>query len=332
MIDLDGFSYLRSIQNRVPLPGNIPKVPEIDMYGGCLPKVGRGNEYITIQMGDDDPEKIRIYGGDHLTWVDFEDRFGLSGRIQREKDPKLKSALGRYVGRGAFILTDVAGHGKYEPILTTGCHHAALLGIDLSLRFQGDVTPELFAALNDRFYKNRIRSGRPDLDTITLIYAEMWAEPQGNGTKKNILRYISAGNPAPLVFSTGNNKLRQVGEERRVTSAPLGLYPSQTYHIGEGEEEPLMRKPPYAINELVFLGPDLFIFGTDGFFDHSKPVRNSDDDREFYAETRLEQKLAEVKSLPAREIWGVIRKDMLDFASQEDILNDDITFVIVKRK
>lgn len=315
-MELDGLSYLRSLQHRIPHPGKIPVIPDIEMYGGCLPKVGEGNDWMTMQLGNEPAEKIHIYGGDHITWIDFEDRFGIT--------------KGKYVGRGAFLITDVSGHGKYEPILTASAHHAALVGVKLALRYNGDVTPELFTILNDRFYATRINSGRPEEDTIAALYAEIWSEPRENDTRKTTIKFISAGNPTPLVFSTEDNKIREVEKKRKQTTLALGYAPSKGYHLGEGEEKPLIIMPDFKVNEMEFLGPDIFIFGTDGFFDHSRE-NSRGGERETYVEGKLEKKLKELKRLSAKEIWEEVKTDILSFASLKDEQNDDITYIIVKR-
>ena len=48
----------------IPQPGDVPKLRGIDIHGGTLPLNG-------------------VVGGDHVIYVDFNERFNLDARIQR---------------------------------------------------------------------------------------------------------------------------------------------------------------------------------------------------------------------------------------------------------
>ena len=80
-------------------------------------------------------------------------------------------------------------------------------------------------------------------------------------------------------------------------------------------------KDRYEMNEWVLMGEgDILLLHTDGLTEHS---RGGDD----YFPGRLEQKIRDVKHLPAAEIYEAITADLLAFGEP----SDDISLVVVKR-
>ena len=88
-------------QQLVPLPGEVPTLRGFDIWGGSLPLSGS-------------------IGGDHITYVDFKQRFDLNARIDRARaDGRLDVVenLERCQRKGGVALIDVAGHRMTDALL-----------------------------------------------------------------------------------------------------------------------------------------------------------------------------------------------------------------------
>ena len=99
-------------QQLVPLPGDVPTVRGFEIWGGTLPLSGP-------------------VGGDHITYVDFKQRFDLPARINQAREAgrlDVVENLTRCQHTGGIALIDVSGHRMTDALLAAMLHQAFLLG------------------------------------------------------------------------------------------------------------------------------------------------------------------------------------------------------------
>jgi serine phosphatase RsbU (regulator of sigma subunit) len=288
--ELENFQEIASYLK--PKPGEIPTLPGIDVYGETIPLNG-------------------VVGGDHLIYLDFKKRYDLEARITRAKEsgrPEIAAKLEECSRRAGIVLADVSGHKVTDGLLAAMLHQAFLLGSLYELDSFGEITKRLFENLNSRFYSS---SGVHKF--ITMLYGEI--------TEDFRFRFISAGHPAPVVFSRLNHRFMEVGGEHYVTCPPVGTLPSKNVIDRRTTESVLGYKDEYELNEWTLMGVgDILLLHTDGLLDHASA-------REAYFPSPLERIVRELKDLPAREIVAGIKDDMLSFADPRD----DISLVVIKR-
>ena len=78
----------------MPLPGEIPTLADIDVYGDTIPLNG-------------------VVGGDHIIYVDFKKRYDLRARIQQAAaagKAEVVANLERCKSKAGIVLLDVSGH------------------------------------------------------------------------------------------------------------------------------------------------------------------------------------------------------------------------------
>src|SRR2546426_1012030 len=78
----------------VPLPGEIPTLEGIDVYGDTMPLNG-------------------AIGGDHIIYVDFKKRYDLKARIKQaaaDGRPEVMANLERCRSKAGIAVLDVSGH------------------------------------------------------------------------------------------------------------------------------------------------------------------------------------------------------------------------------
>ena len=276
-----------------PSSGEIPTLKGIDIYGEAVPLNG-------------------IAGGDHIIYVDFNKRFDLDQRIaEAEKDnrPGVAEKLKINKRRAGVLLADAAGHNITDALLVAMLHQAFLTGVQYELKHKGEVTPELFEILNSRFFNSSSLT-----KFITLIYGEI--------SDVGKFRFISAGHPLPIVFSSKYDKLIKVCFERMFRFPPIGTLPSGEDVDCERNFSRLGYKRKYSVHEINLMGTgDILLLYSDGFSEH----RN---DREIlYLSGRLTQTLNRIKNGSAREIYFNLKDDLLEFAAP----SDDISFVVIKK-
>jgi serine phosphatase RsbU (regulator of sigma subunit) len=288
--ELDNFVELA--QQITPGPGNIPLLDGFKIFGGTLPLHSKA-------------------GGDHIIYLDFNNRYDLDGRIRRAEadgNSKLVRELERSKNKAGVMVADVSGHRITDAYISAMLHQAFLLGVLYELEINGTISVKLFETINSRFYRsssiNRF---------ITMIYGEIH-----HGGK---FRFISAAHPLPLVFSAEFGKIVNIHPERMTRFPPIGTLPSKMDPDKSREKTPLPFKEDYQVHEIELLSPgDILVLFSDGFEEHS-------DKHENYIETRLETKLSEGKYKTPKELFEDISKDMLAFAPQKD----DISMVFIKR-
>ena len=288
--ELENFQDIASYL--IPLPGEVPRLRGIDVWGGTRPLTG-------------------AVGGDHIIYVDFKQRFDLDARIARalaDGRPDIANNLRRCRESAGIALVDVAGHRMTDALLAAMLHQAFLLGAIYELDMAGQVTRRLFENLNARFYQSS-----SEHKFVSLIYGEI--------SEDSRFRFLSAAQPFPIVFSRQHNRFMEVSRDLCVSFPPLGMLPS--FHVIDRQRTTsvLGFKEHYQMNEWVIMGEgDILLLHTDGLGEHS---RND----ESYFPDRLEQRVREVQHLSASEIFDSVISDLVGFGPP----SDDISLVVIKR-
>ena len=289
--ELENFQDIAS--HLIPLPGEVPRLAGIDVWGGTRPLVG-------------------AVGGDHIIYVDFKQRFDLEARIARALNDgrtDIADSLRHCQNSAGIALIDVAGHRMTDALLAAMLHQAFLVGALYELDMNGHITRHLFENLNSRFYQSSAAH-----KFLSLIYGEISADAR--------FRFLSAGHPLPLIFSNEFDRFMDVSPERRLSFPPLGMLPSfDAIDRNVTEVSSLGFKQHYEMNKWRIMGAgDILLLHTDGLTDH----RRGDEE---YAPQRLEAKIREVKHSDARGIYETVMDDVLSFAPAAD----DISLVVVKK-
>ena len=289
--ELDNFQNIAKYL--VPLPGDVPRLNGIDVWGGSLQLNGS-------------------VGGDHITYVDFKHRFDLQARMARARAEGRHDVADNLQGcqhKAGIAVIDVSGHHMTDALMAAMLHQAFLLGAIYELDRSGQITRRLFENLNTRFYQS---SGT--YKYLSMIYGEI--------SENAKFRFLSAGVPFPAVFSNEHNRFMEVNDHLKVAFPPLGMMPSFNVIDRSVTESLLGFKERYEMNEWALMGRgDILILHTDGLSEH----RTHDQP---YFPGRLEQTLREVKHLAAREIYEAIKKDVIAFGPPAD----DVSLVVIKLK
>lgn len=276
----------------LPLPGEIPALRGIDVYGGSIPLTG------TI-------------GGDHLIYVDFKKRYDLPARIRQalaDGKPEVAANLERCRSRAGIAVVDVSGHQVTDALLAAMLHQAFLLGALYELDMFGQITRRLFENLNSRFYQSSSR-----YKFVTMIYGEI--------AEDSTFRFLSAAHPPPVVFSSYHERFMEVSSEFCTSFPPIGTLPSNDVIDRSVMDNNIGFKDRYRLNQWTLMGAgDILLLYTDGLLDHAR------DNQPFFPK-RLEQTVREVKHKSAKSIYEAIKTSALDFASP----SDDISVVVIKR-
>jgi serine phosphatase RsbU (regulator of sigma subunit) len=264
----------------LPSPGDIPRLPGVDIHGGTIALNG-------------------ALGGDHIIYVDFKQRFDLPARIEHATalgQVEVAANLQRCQHMAGLVVIDVSGHRATDALLAAMLHQALLLGSLYELDRFGHITNRLFENLNTRFYKS---SGAHKF--ISLIYGEISDEAE--------FRFLSAGQPGPAVFSHEHDRFMEVAP---VSFPPLGMLPSLGVIDRLTTTSPLGFKDNYERNEWSLMGTgDILLLHTDGLAEHGRG-----DERYFPA--HLEACLRHVKRGSAAAIFDAVRDDVLAFAEPVD--------------
>lgn len=288
--ELENFEEIA--QNLTPKSGDLPRLQGMDVYGGTLVLNG-------------------VVGGDHLTYVDFKQRFDLESRIQHAIDEgrlDVVQNLQRCQRTAGIAVLDVSGHRVTDAFMAAMLHQAFLLGAIYELDMFGQVTRRLFENLNTRFYQSSSAH-----KFVSMIYGEISEDAR--------FRFLSAAQPFPLVFSNEHDRFMEVSADLCVSFPPLGMQPSLHVTDRHRTSSVLGFKERYQMNEWVIMGAgDILLLHTDGLTEHSR-------DGDEYFPWRLEQKLREVKGHTAEEIFDAVSADLLAFSEP----CDDISLVVIKR-
>ncbi|MBP1595653.1 MAG: serine phosphatase [Acidobacteria bacterium] len=275
-----------------PQPGEIPRLPGIDMFGATIPLVGP-------------------IGGDHIIYLDFQQRHDLDVRIEKAKKRGLEQIaanLEELKRTAGVLLADVSGHRITDAVLAAMLHQSFLVGALYELEMSGMMTTRLFENINNRFYRSSsVRK------FVTMIYGEINIDGR--------FRFISAGHHPPLVFSNEFDRFMDIHPDLLVSYPPIGTMPSKTDPDLSRRPSILGYKDKYTVNELRLMSPgDILLLYTDGLKEHERG-------HESYFPVRLEAVIRECKGEPARRIFEAIRNDLLGFAPPAD----DVSCVLIKK-
>jgi len=250
-------------------------------------------------------------GGDHIVYVDFNDRYDLDRRMEiaaRQGRRNVIRELEANRHKIGILLADVSGHSMTDALVVAMLHQAFLTGILYELDSSGGVTTRLLENLNARFFNSTSVA-----KFVTMIYGEI--------SETGSFRFISAGHPPPLVFSAGFDRFVTLCSERLISYYPLGMFPSEGDVDASRNPWALRYKHKYTVNEINLLGADdiLFLY-TDGLAEHARGD-------ETYVADRLESILRGVKHASAEEIFRTILDDALAFGDPED----DLSLIVIKK-
>ncbi len=279
-----------------PNSGEIPEIPGIDIYGEVIPYNG-------------------VVGGDHIIYLDFSKRYDLEHRIKVARQQNLwdiAEKLELNKRRAGVLVADVAGHRITDALLSAMLHQAFLTGVQYELKQHGEVTSGLFEILNTRFFNSS-----KVYKFITMIYGEIWDDGH--------FRFVNAGHPPPVVFSSRYDKLVDISFGQVVHFPPIGTLPSSEDVDQKRNISRLGYKRKYSVNELNLMGQgDILLLYTDGLSEHGEGAEGVEHP---YYPGRLQSILKEVKRQSAQEIFFHIKEDLAEYAKQ----GDDISFVVIKK-
>ena len=248
-------------------------------------------------------------GGDHLIVVDFARRYDLDRRIGEARARGQDDVAGHLEtmrDRIGVLVADVSGHSVTDALLAAMLHQSFLVGVAYELACHGEVTVELFDILNTRFYHS---------SSVTKFVTMIYGEIAGDGT----FRFISAGHPAPLVYSAQQQRFVDLDRSRLVSVPPIGIFPTEN-DIDQAREErlPLGVAPRPAVNEVRLLGSgDVLLLTTDGAADQARGDLAA----------ALEPTMRAVASLPAASIVDCLHAELRHCGPPVD----DVTLVAIKK-
>jgi serine phosphatase RsbU (regulator of sigma subunit) len=276
----------------VPMPGEIPSLRGIDVYGGSIPLNG-------------------AIGGDHIIYVDFKKRYDLNARVNEAAAAgkmDVVAQLERCKRKAGIAVMDVSGHHVTDAMLAAMVHQAFLTGSLYELDMFGHITRRLFENLNSRFYQSSSRH-----KFVTMIYGEI--------AEDATFRFLSAAHPPPVVFSNFHGRFMEVSSEFCTSFPPIGTLPSKDVIDRNTTDSTLGFKDRYRLNEWTLMGAgDILLLYTDGLLEHARGT-------EGYFPQHLEQTVREVKHKSAKKIFEAIKESALDFAPP----SDDVSVVVIKR-
>jgi len=250
-------------------------------------------------------------GGDLLVFHDFKKRHDLDLRIKQAIEagkPDVAEKLYLNKKRVGILKVDVSGHQITDAFLAGIAKKTFKLGVINDLYEYGEVTTRLFEDLNTVLHNSSSSS-----KYLTFIYGEI--------SENGMFRYINGGHPPPVVFSNKYDRLVDIGQDRLVTSTPLGIMPSGEHIDRDFHFSHLGYKAKYTTNELELMGSgDILFLYSDGLSEH----RNGNED---YFPTRFEQDVRQVKDQSARDIVKYVKQLFYSFGPP----SDDVTLVAIKK-
>ncbi len=277
----------------MPLSGEIPKLEGIDVYGEVIPLTG-------------------MIGGDHITYVDFKQRYNLDAMISERRNAgqrDIARMLEVNKRRAGILIADASGHRITDAAMCAMLHQAFLVGAGYELKMHGEITPELFHDISNRFY----HSSAVD-KFITMLYGEI--------SESGTFKFISAAHPVPVVFSNLYDKIVDIDPKKMSGFPPLGTWLSEgnSGYVNVGNKK--VDTGGNSVNKIELIGSgDILILYTDGLSEH----KNGE---EPYFPGRLESVIRAAKHLSAKEISDSIKRDIFRFAKP----TDDISYVIIKKE
>jgi serine phosphatase RsbU (regulator of sigma subunit) len=341
----------------MPVEGEIPHIPGIEMFGNSIPAETVGGdlfEYINFQQRYDIDARIqraqrlskefleplppgvlvRNLVDDQVQWLkttpDYRPEMEEEYRFARSSEQvRVAEELRDLYSTAGILVVDAQGHGIISAKIASTVHdtfHALML---TELDRYGRATPMLLENINLRLAQSV--TARNELGIIekegarenaTMIYGEVRLGGH--------FRFANFGHPPPLVFSAEYRKFMNINENRMVQFLALGL---------QNPADHPDRKKYYSVNfrqtevdssdlgEITLMSPgDILVLYTDGVYDGSDKQ-----EREL-----LEAVMREHYREPAKDICNAL----LDHAVKQDErlrqngeadMIDDKTVFIVKR-
>jgi serine phosphatase RsbU (regulator of sigma subunit) len=249
-----------------------------------------------------------VIGGDHILYLDFNQRYDLDARIQKaqaENRAEIAEKLRGNKRRAGVLVADVSGHRATDSVIAAMLHQSFLLGTYYELDMFGEITTRLFEHLNTRFFKTV---------SVNKYFTMIYGEIRDDGR----FRFLTAGHQPPMVFSREFARFVTLSPELVVGFPPVGMFPST--------EDPERRHPTlsgykrrYTINEINLLSPgDVLLLYTDGFSEHAEG--------EFFP-AEVERILVEASSESAEATCRRLRDRILHHGTP----SDDVSFVVIRK-
>ncbi|MBS3134565.1 serine/threonine-protein phosphatase [Candidatus Woesearchaeota archaeon] len=282
----------QDITSRIRLSiGSIPHLNGIEIYCESIPFYGS-------------------IGGDHITYINFGERFDLDKRIEKassSSNAAIKENLLGLKKRIGVIFQDASGHEITDSTLTFAVYQSFLIACEYELEMYGVVTSNLFRRLNNLEFDLT-----EDHKFVSLLYGEICEDGE--------FRFISAGNPFPIVFSNEYNRIENIDTNDFYLVSPLGMALSLDSRYAQ--QRSIVYDQDYGFNTLKLLGAgDLLILYTDGLSEHTGNKNIT------YFPAGLEKTLQTLKHKPVKEICYGIKEDLLCYGDPKD----DITYAIIKK-
>src|SRR5215471_15512651 len=216
-------NFQEIVKNITPLPGEVPKLEGMDVFG------------VSMELNG-------LVGGDHIIYVDFKQRYDLDARIREASQAgrlEVVANLERCRRMAGIAVIDVAGHRATDAALAAMLHQAFLLGSLYELDRFGHITKHLFENINTRFYHSSSLN-----KYVTMLYGEI--------AEDATFRFLSAGHPLPAVFSSRHDRFMDVGDSV-CTFPPIGTFPSNDIDRNTATSA-LGFKDQYQTNEWTLMG------------------------------------------------------------------------------
>jgi len=251
-------------------------------------------------------------GGDHLIYVDFNKRFDMEARIQEaiaDGKHEIAQKLEETRHKAGILLADVSGHSITDALITAMLHQSFLVGAGYELSLHGEITVDLFEAINLRFYQSS------SIDKfMTLLYGEVHEYGE--------FRFISAGHPLPVVFSQEYDRLMTIGKDHMTIFPPIGTLPSGSHVDAAQHRSVFGKKDRYAVNSLNIMGHgDILLLFTDGYTDQKYGELD-------YISQNLEEHLRGIKYESAENIVKSVKNHFTQVVGQPD---DDASLIAIKK-
>lgn len=294
MNSVDREHIIRLAQGIRPKPGEIPKIPSIDIFGDVNPK--------------------EEAGGDHIIYVDFQKRYGLDDLVRQiyaKGNETLALSLAQNRNRGGILLADVAGHSISDLGVVYGLHQAFLTGVLYELEIHGEITAGFFDKLNTRFFNtDTLETGK----SVALHYGEIYSDGK--------YRFIQAGNPLPIVYSAIQEEFCPLKIPQKKMFPPLGLVRTQGVRDWSSTMGIAPDLVPYEPCTLQLLGRgDIMLLTSDGMLDHHVGS-------EYFYPRYAKQVLTKYKCADAKTIFYSLWDTLHNFGEQ----SDDWSLVVVKKE
>jgi serine phosphatase RsbU (regulator of sigma subunit) len=347
--------YLRD--RLMPVEGEIPHLPGIEMYGDSIPAETVGGdlfEYINFQHRYDIDARITSAlklskdflrpnppdapdcssADDYMQWLRLRPDYRIElepayREVRSLERARVAENLAGLYDTAGVLLVDAQGHGVISAKIASTVHdtfHAFML---CDLDRHGTTTMELFENLNLRLARSvtarnalGIIEGAAAREIATMLYGEV--HPSGH------FRFVNFGHPPPLLFSAEAGKFEEVNKERMVQFLPLGLevpedHPDRKRYTSMHFRQRLADSSDVAEITLINPGDILFLY-TDGVYDGSDEAERRE----------LEELMRSHSSLSPKEICAAV----LEYATSRDQrfrdlgegdMVDDKTVFVIKR-